>query len=183
MKPQPRFRTALALTIILFAVQASRGQSGSSQSELQMTLTAVPNDTSLPTFDVELTNSGNHDLILNLGMMLGNGRKQYPDAIHLSLRNDQNTETLNLRGPALVAGRIDAFIVPLPKGARIILPINLADYWTHNQRKLKPGRYFLSAEYRGEAAQFVNLDTQGIKAMPCWLGRASSAEISFTVPD
>jgi hypothetical protein len=94
---------------------------------------------------------------------------------------------LDHKGPPLIAGRIDPFIVPLPKGAHMILPINLADYWIPEQKvfeiKLRPGRYFLSAEYRGEAVQIANLDMQAIKLMPFWLGRVNSSEISFAVPD
>lgn len=37
----------------------------------------------LPKFKVELRNSGDDDLVLNVGVMLANGKKQYPDAITL----------------------------------------------------------------------------------------------------
>jgi hypothetical protein len=164
------------------------GQVGSSQPELRAALNVVPNGSSVPRFEVELSNSGDHDLILNLGMMLANGRRQFADAIHLSLRDAQsNTDVLDLKGPPVIAGRVDPFVVPLPKGAQMILPINLADYWIPKQKvfeiKLKPGRYFLSAEYRGRGATFVNLDMPGIKLMPYWLGEVSSTEISFVVPE
>jgi hypothetical protein len=35
----------------------------------------------LPKFKVELRDSGDDDLVLNVGVMLANGKKQYPDAI------------------------------------------------------------------------------------------------------
>lgn len=91
-------------------------------------------------------------MVLNLGMMLANGGRQYADAIHLVLKDTQNSiEVLDLKGPPFVAGRIHPFVVPLPKGTRIILPINLADFWVQKQKifdiQLKPGRYYLIAEY------------------------------------
>ena len=68
----------------------------------------------------------------------------------------------------------------------MMLPINLAHYWIPEQKifdiQLKPGRYFLSAEYRGEGVKQANLDMQGIRLMPYWLGRVDSNETSFVVP-
>jgi hypothetical protein len=187
MKCFKRFGVLPAIVIVFFNAQISNAQSTSSQSELRAAIRIVPSGASTPTFEVELSNIGDHDLVLNLGMMLANGRQQYADAIHLILRDAHNSiEMLDLKGPPFVAGRIDPFVVPLPKGARIILPINLAEYWVQKQKifeiQLKPGRYFLSAEYRGEGVKLANLDMQGIGLMPYWLGRINSIETSFVVP-
>ncbi len=188
MKYFPRFSALCAVAIALINTQISNAQGPSSPSELQAAFRVLPNDTSCPTFEVELSNIGNHDLVLNLGMMLGNGRRQYADAIHLVLRDTQNSiEVLDLKGPPVVAGRVDPFVVPLPKGARIILPINLVDFWAPKQKRidiqLKPGRYYLTAEYRGQGVELSNLDMPGIKLMPYWLGIVDSIEDSFVVPE
>jgi hypothetical protein len=164
------------------------GQASSPQGELHAALLVVPNGTPLPTFEIELTNSGNIDLVLNLGTMLFNGREQFAYAIDLSLRDAENkTEKLALKGPVMIAGRVDTFVVPLPKGAHFILPIDLANYYIPDQNvfdiELKPGRYFLSAEYRGERAEHANLDMQGIRTMPYWVGQVNSSEASFVVPE
>jgi hypothetical protein len=119
------------------------------------------------------------------------GRRQFASAIHLSLRDAQSkTEILDLKGPPVIAGRVDAFVVPLPKGARIVLPVNLADFAEYSNSEknvfdiqLKPGRYFLSAEYRAERVEHANLDCRGIVAMPYWLGRVDSNETPFVVPE
>jgi|CZKZ01.1.fsa_nt_gi hypothetical protein len=187
MKCFPKYTVLPAIVIALFNTQISNAQSPSSQSELRAEIRDVPHGTSTPMFEVELSNIGDHDLVLNLGIMLGNGRQQYADTIHLVLRDTQNSiEMLDLKGPSVVAGRVDPFVVPLPRGARIILPINLAEYWVQKQKifdiKLKPGRYFLSAEYRGEGVKFANLDMPGIRLMPYWLGQINSNETSFVVP-
>jgi hypothetical protein len=42
-----------------------------------------------PKFTVELRNAGENDLIFNLGMMLANGKKQYPNAVALTLTDAQ----------------------------------------------------------------------------------------------
>src|ERR1035438_2140545 len=101
MKFFPRFSVLPAIVIALFNTQISNAQGPSSQSELRASIRVVPNDTSTPTFEVELSNIGDHDLVLNLGMMLANGRQQYADAIHLVLRDTQNSiEMLDLKGPS-----------------------------------------------------------------------------------
>ncbi len=161
-----RFSVLPAIVIALFNTQISNAQSPSSQPELRAAVRVVPNGTSTPTFEVELSNIADHDLVLNLGMMLANGSQQYADAIHLVLRDNQNSiEVLDLKGPPVVAGRIDPFVVPLPRGTRIILPINLADYWIQKQKifniQLKPGRYFLSAKYRGGRCEAGELGHTG----------------------
>jgi hypothetical protein len=189
MKALPQLRTAHALTIIFLAIQMLSGQSASSQQELQSALKVVPNGTSIPMFEVELTNTGKHDLVLNLGLMFS--EKQFPFAIHLSLRDDQNkSQILDLNGPPYVAGRVDPMVIPLPQGASIMLPINLADYSIPERifdPQLKPGKYFLSAEYRGEPAKYAgppNRDCSNgmFLVMRYWLGRVNSNEVSFVVP-
>jgi hypothetical protein len=185
----PKTSIVLAILIVIFNSEVANAQKTSSQAELQVVLSVVSNGTSIPMFEIELTNTGKHDLILNLGYMYG--RRLFASAIHLSLKDAQNkTEILDLKGPPIIAGRVDPFVVPLPKGARIILPINLADFAGYSipqqeilDIQLKPGRYFLSAEYRGEGVEHANLDMLGIRSLPYWLGRLDSSEISFVVPE
>src|SRR5450756_1112205 len=118
-----------------------------------------------PRFQVELHNAGDQALILNLGMMLANGRKQYADAIHLLLTDAHGkTLPLELTEIFLIAGRIDPFVVPLPEGATFTLPIDLDHYSSSRQHifklSLTPGQYTLSAEYTGVGVpqQTANLD-------------------------
>ena len=140
-------------------------------------------------FQVSLHNAGDQDLILNLGVMLGNGRRQYPDAIHLRL-SDKHGKTLllDLIGPAVINGRLDPLVVPLLQGATFAFLVKLADYRSPKANvwkiDLAPGRYILSAEYKGMAVtqRAANLDMQGIALMPYWTGTAESKALSFTVP-
>jgi hypothetical protein len=185
MKIYPRSITLAAIVIVFFNTQISDAQGTSAQSELQATIRVVPNGKSTPGFEVELSNTGERDLVLNLGLIMADGPHSY--AIHLALRDGQNNlQILDLAGPSIINGRIDPFIVPLPKRARIILPINLGEYWVEKQHifeiQLKPGQYFLSAEYRGEEVKLSGLDMQRISLMPNWFARVKSMETSFVVP-
>ena len=130
-----------------------------------------------PAFRVELHNAGDDDLILNLGMMLANGRRQYPDAITLLLTYPSGKEhRLVLLGPALVAGRMDPLVVPLPVDASFSIPVDLRKFapFGQDQPKLEPGTYVLQAQFQGKAAIDSNLDMKGIALMPYWNGTVVS---------
>ncbi|HZS27757.1 MAG TPA: hypothetical protein VFB76_11045 [Candidatus Angelobacter sp.] len=143
----------------------------------------------IPKFRVELRNTGENDLILNLGIMLANGRKQYPNAIVLVLTDqDRKSRRLELRDPAAIGGRMDPLIVPLPVGSSYSLPVDLDKYWAAASReieyKLNPGSYSLVAEFTGRAVsrQSANLDVKGIALMPYWEGTVTSNQLSFETP-
>jgi hypothetical protein len=83
-----------------------------------------------PRFRVELRNAGEHDLVLNVGMMLANDQEQYPNAVVLTLTDAPGkTRRLNLREPAAVGGRVDPLIRPIPVGATFSIPADLDKYW------------------------------------------------------
>ena len=65
-----------------------------------------------------LENVSGGDLVLNLGMMLANGKNQLPTAVRLTLTGaDGKTRTLE-RTVGSIAGRVDPFVVPLAVGCR-----------------------------------------------------------------
>src|SRR5277367_5583336 len=101
-----------------------------------------------PKFKVELHNAGESDLILNLGIMLANGKKQYPNAVVLTLIDAQGkSRQLDLREPFSVGGRLDPLVLPIPAGAAFYIPVDLDKYWAAASKefdyKLKPGSYLL----------------------------------------
>jgi hypothetical protein len=160
-------------------------QSPEAKSGLVLALATTPTPT---LFRVELHNTGDQDLILNLGMMLGNGKKQYADRIRLLL-TDPHGKLLHLEvtGPALIAGRVDPMVVPLPVGATFVLPIDLKDYSAPKEKiwalDLTPGEYTLRAEYTGIGVRQreANLDMQGISLMSYWTGAVDSNTLPFTL--
>lgn len=143
-----------------------------------------------PKFRVELRDAGETDLVLNLGFMLANGKKQYPNAIILNLTDAQGTSRrLDLKGAGFVAGRLDPFIVPVPVGATFSISVDLDNYWAAASKefeyKPKPGIYSLDAEFtgRGVSQQQANLDVKGIALMPYWTGTVTSNQLRFEVPN
>lgn len=105
-----------------------------------------------PKLRVELRNAGENDLILNLGMMLANGKKQYPNAVALTLTDAQGkSRRLDLREPWYIAGRLHPLVLPIPAGAAFSIPVDLDKYSAAASKefdyKLKPGNYSLAAQF------------------------------------
>lgn len=108
-----------------------------------------------PKFGVELRNAEESDLTLNLGIMLDNGRKQYPIAILLNLADTQgNSRRLDLIEPAGVAGRLDPFVLSLPVGATFSMLVDLDKYFAPSSEeydyKPTPGTCSLEAQFTGK---------------------------------
>ena len=139
-------------------------------------------------FRAELRNEGVQAVVLNLGIMLDNGRMQYAGGIHLLLSDAHGKQLhLELRGPGIIAGRVDPMAVPLPPGATFTLPIDLRNCLAPQENvwdlALTAGRYRLSAAYKGEGVSqtSANLDMKGIALMPFWIGDVTSPELTFTL--
>ena len=141
-----------------------------------------------PRFRIELRNAAERDLVLDVGMMLANGQKQYPNAVVPRLTDAQGTtRRLNLREPPAVGGRVDPLIVPIPIGAAFSIPVDLDQYWAAASKEfdyhLKPGSYSLEAQFtgRGVSQQEANLDLKGIALMSYWRGTVTSNRLQFEV--
>jgi hypothetical protein len=134
-----------------------------------------------PKFRVELRNAGKNGLILNLGIALANGRKQYPKAIVLILTDSEGkARVLDLREPAVVGGRLDPMILQLPIGATFSLPVDLADYWSAATQefdyKLRGG-YSIEAKFTGKKVSA----SQDRLLAPYWVGEITSNRLTFEV--
>lgn len=78
---------------------------------------------------LELRNAGPKDAILNLGVMLANGARQYPTAVTLTFRDATGKEHHGvLAQPGIVGGRLDPFIVPLPHRGSHKLALDVSEY-------------------------------------------------------
>jgi hypothetical protein len=140
-------------------------------------------------FRVELSNVGPDDLILNLGSMAGNGRKQYASKIVLAVSDVAGkSRRLELMPAGIVGGRVDPMIVPLPVEATFSVLVDLDKYWdaaaSEFGGKLKPGSYFVEARFEGAAVsqQEANLDMKAIALMPYWTGTVTSNQVRVEVP-
>jgi hypothetical protein len=166
--PQTRTETVGGLQMTIHLDQAEGGQSKA------------------PKFTVELRDAGETDLILNLGVMLANGRKQYPRYVVLTLTDSQGkSRRLELKEPWFVAGRMGPLVVALPVGSTFSIPVDLEKYWAAASKefdyKLKSGTYFLEAQFtaRDFSQQEANLDMKGIALMPYWTGTVTSNRLQF----
>jgi hypothetical protein len=167
MKPSPQTwgETVSGLQLTIYLDHAERVQSKA------------------PNFRVELRNAGENDVILNLGSMLANGKKQYPDAVVLTLVDSQGkSRPLELQGPFYVAGRVDPLVLPIPVGSTFSIPVDLNKYGPPDY-KLKPGIYSLEAQLTGKGVsqQEANLDVKGIALMPYWKGTVTSNQLRFEI--
>ena len=142
-----------------------------------------------PGFRLELRNAGDKDLLLNLGFMLSNGKKQFPAAVILVLTDaHEKSRRLALMGPAAIAGRMDPLVLPIPIGAHFSLPVDLTNYWSRETEefaiKLDRGNYSIEAQITGKGVSFeeANLDMKGFSTLPYWQGTVSSNKLQFEVP-
>ena len=186
-----RLRIALVAVVLLAA--ADQGPRASSQPNrgLEMNINlddSVQSGSQTPKFRVDIQNAGDHDLILNLGFMLANGRKQYPAAIVLTIIDMQGkARQFDLVGPGALAGRMDPLVVPLPAGSAFSLPVDLDKYWAAASKefayRFQRGSYLIEARFTGKAvpSEEANLDVKGIALMPYWTGTATSNRLKFEV--
>src|SRR5215471_122391 len=139
-------------------------------------------------FIVALQNTSNADFVLNLGVMLGNGKVMLPNAVHLQLTDRILGNTLALQffgGPAAQVGRVDEYTVALQAGATYALPVSLDKYCgpgpTGLGVKLLPGRYQISARFDGRGAMTKNGDMTGVPLLNFWKGTIQSDILEFDV--
>jgi hypothetical protein len=171
----PHHRMTKLLTVCLTLIFAVGSQSsylfgqtgqewGQPENGLQLSLLSAhgsPASSTHSRFRVEIQNVGSNDLLLKLGGMLANGRKQYPNALSLLITNPEGkTIECGFPGPFAVGGWAGPFIVPLPAGASFVLPVDLENWtqsWTscfapltYIPLNLAAGKYTLRARYTAE---------------------------------
>lgn len=131
-------------------------------------------------------NVGDHDVTLNLGVMMANGKVQLTDRIALNLTDAQGNTRLfkfgDKRYPG-VFGRLDHYVVPLPVGSMYTLQLRLDQFWCQETQEfsipLAPGKNLLTAQFDGTGANAVNLDMAGIKLMNFWVGHVESNTLTL----
>jgi hypothetical protein len=153
--------------------------------DASLRITLLQNDPSKPAFEVQLQNVGDHDFVLNLGMMLDNATKQYLDQVRLSLTDTSSGKVihLELRESSGIAGGMAAPLnVPLAVGARFIFPVNLGNYVSLQPNigmfSLTPGTYRLRAEY---SEVDIHSKRDNTMLFPFWGGSIRSPEVTFKI--
>ncbi len=168
-----------AMAVFLMTVgQASAAdeQWGEPTKGLQMSVSVIkPAKAGDVKFQVAIRNVSEQDVILNLGIMLANGKFHLPDKIRLN-QTDAAGKTRELhfsdkRFPG-VAGRVDDYLVPLRAGSVYSLTLRLEDFWSPEDKdfavKLKPGKNQIVAHFEGIA------DDTKTEIIPVWKGKLKS---------
>ena len=180
----------------LFLLAAGKAQTSirpdpqASSVELRMSIIAITPQKvkGIPVFRVTLENVDDKDAMLNLGMMLANGRVLLPDAIRLILIDpDGKSRELHFsdrRYPG-IAGRVDDYAIPLRAGSAYTLRLSLGNFWCPKTKEfrfdLKPGAYRVRSELTGKGARWANRDMEGMKLMNFWKGTLRSDVTVFRV--
>lgn len=171
----------------LLSATSSRGQSldslqwGAIVDGLQMSVSiADSRKVGVPELQFIIRNVGEKDAILNLGMMLANGKVQLPDKVSFIL-TETNGKTRKFdffdgRYPG-VAGRVDAYIIPLRSGSMYGLKIGLDKFYSSSTNEIRSqlpsGRYKIRAQFEGDGAEVRDL------LINSWKGKLQSNTLTI----
>jgi hypothetical protein len=183
--------TILFLAIVVTTPRASHSAPQTSpptESALQLTIhlndsNSGPSES--PSFTVQFHNATQNALILNLGTMLANGQKLFLDGVDLIVTDPEGKtrHLLDIRTPAIIAGRVDPLVLPLCAGCNFSFPVDFTNYRLADEPNINPGHYSLEARFVGKAVsrESANLDMPGIALMPYLLGTATSNRLPFQI--
>jgi hypothetical protein len=158
-------------------------QWGQPSDGIQMSLSLI--DSNGSDLQVAFRNVGDHDVTLNLGTMMANGKVQLPDNVSLMFTDaEAHTRVFKFFGKVYtVDGRVDDYVVPLRAGSMYTLKLALDQFWCEETKefeiRLLPGKNQLTAKFQGSGAKLVNLDMPAIKLMNFWLGKAESNTVTI----
>jgi len=147
------------------------------------TLEAKNGDSRPTHFRLVIENVDSKDLNVWLGFSLNNLREHYPERLRLIAHSpgEKARELHYTNHQGGIAGRVDAFVVPLPAGASYILRCAFDDFedQTFNPIDFSTKDLSVSVELEsdGNAAREEGQPDQIM--VPCWEGRARSNEIRF----
>jgi hypothetical protein len=186
-----RTRLILVVSIVLAALlttgigsppsQATAAACGNPTSGAQMCLTSSGSN-----LELAFRNVGDRDVTLNLGIMMANGKVQLPDRITINFTDAQGNARLFKfwdKRYSNVGGRLDDYVLPLRAGSMYTLQLTLDQFWCPETEEfsipLLTGDNYLSAQFEGTGAHFVNSDMPGIKLMNFWLGKLESNTLTL----
>ena len=161
--------------------RADNLQWGQPSDGLQMSLS--PTDANGSNLQVAFRNVGDHDITLNLGSMMANGKVQLPDDVHINFTDAQGRSRVFKfadKKHSGVAGRLDDYVVPLRAGSMYTFKLGLDEFWCPEtiefEIPLLPGKNQLAVQFHGSGARLSNSD---IKLMNFWLGNVESNTLTI----
>jgi hypothetical protein len=159
-------------------------QWGQPSDGVQISLSST--DANSSNLQVAFRNVGDHDVTLNLGSMMSNGKVQLPNDVYINFTDVQGRSRVFKfadKKQSGVAGRLDDYVVPLRVGSMYTLKLALEQFWCHETKEfeipLLPGKNLLTVRFHGNGARLVNLDMPAIKLMNFWLGSVESNTLAI----
>lgn len=184
----------LLVLVVLLAVSSSSfcaepHTQGQVTNGLQMSLSILdvsPTISESSRIGISFANLGDKDVLLELGEMLGNGRFLSPSSIRLKVI-DPNTKFVEYtfvdNRYAVVAGRVDDFVLPLRAGSDFTFKFDLSQFRSTETKqfgvKFHKGSYSISAFYRGEDPKFAT--ALWLDKSLFWKGIVQSNVLKFIV--
>jgi len=177
----------IASTFLCLAALGGEPAWGPASEGLRIGISVVAEDADnrTPMFDIWIENVGEEDVIMNLGMMLANGKKQYPVAIRLRILDSQKRSRELHYGDPNVMGRVDDYMVALRVGSRYSVRVSLDKFWCPNTKEFKlelaGGTYEVSAHLTGIGPTHPNTGTEGLDLLNFWIGELQSNTATFQI--
>jgi hypothetical protein len=184
------FRTlsAIAFASVFGAWGAPEGGevAGETKGAIRISIEAIPSNAGSERVKATVTNGGEADQLVNLGVMLGNGKDMFPSGIVLECLAADGKKLDIVREPFHVAGRMDPLIVPLPAGASwsVTLPLRrMTGKGPKGPERIEPGTYRVRAVLGGKpvAKGETNGDAEGLATWRFWTGTARSGETTVEI--
>lgn len=159
-------------------------QWGQPSDGVQISLSST--DANGSSLQVAFRNVGDHDVTLNLGSMMANGKVQLPNDVNINFTDAQGRSRVFKfadKKHSFVAGRLDDYVVPLRVGSMYTLKLTLDQFWCYETKEfeipLLPGKNQLTGRFHGSGARLGNLNMQAIKLMNFWLGNVESNTLTI----
>jgi hypothetical protein len=159
---------------------------GETKGTIRISIEVVPSHSGMERVRAIVTNGGEVDQLVNVGVMLGNGKEMFPSRIVLECVAADGKKFEMVREPSHVSGRMDPLIVPLPAGASwtVVLPLRQMDVRElKGTARIGPGTYRVSAVLTGKPVEKggTNSDTEGLATWRFWTGTVRSGEATVEV--
>ena len=181
-------RTSLIISAVLGAILTVSTGASSQSNDCGRAVKGVQMCLASSGANLELAfrNVGDHDVMLNLGVMMSNGKVQLPNRVAIKFADARGKTRLFQFGDGrypTVAGRLDDYVVPLRVGSTYTLQLTLDQFWCLETKEfsipLLSGDNFLTAQFEGTGANAVNLDMPGIRLMNFWFGKVESNTLTL----
>ncbi len=126
--------------------------------------------------EVTVQNAGEKPIVVNLGMMLGNGRSLAPTQVTLLVTGREGKTLRFAQGPG-VAGRVDDFLVPLMPGGKYSMAIPLAGFADEKGMRGIAAGDTIQAVYEGAEVSYQKESV--IPGLPMWKGKVLSEAVKY----